>query len=519
MVVAGAVIVSACAATPVPRDALILDDIHIVDVDDGCVRQHQSVVIVAGRIHSITPSAKSRWPRDVHRVNLRGRYLTPALYDAHVHIFDERDLQLYALMGVQMVRNMDGWPWHLDLRDAAAPAQAWTARMVTSGPQYQRPAVATPAQMRAVIAENQAAGYDWVKLYDHIDRDMLAAIADEPQEELRVTGHLPDEIGLNVILDAGVYDDIAHAEELLAAMKIDNADWRQSLDDVADRLKATSTALTTTLVSNKMIAEQAADFAGNIARPEVAYAPPLLQMFWESDFNPNKHLDEAAAARLADNVDDLLELVAALADRGVVIIAGTDSPNPTTVPAYSLYEELQLLTEAGLTPVEAIRSATVNAAAQIDHDKTAGRIVVGAPADFIVTNANPLDDVAALRSFDALVYDGSYKSRAEIDAELEALRSAYAADLEYMRRFTPDGPAPLLDAISMPTGLEPISEPGLRSLIWIYMKFGNLDAAASVAAALQSMYPSDASKANVAYIRELLGESDVHRPDMHHGTE
>lgn len=117
---------------------------------------------------------------------------------------------------------------------------------------------------------------------------------------------------------------------------------------------------------------------------------------------------------------------------------------------------------------------------------------------------NPLDDVAALRSFDALVHDGRYRPRKEIDSELETLRAVYAADLEYLRRFTPDGPAPVLDAIAESAGSARISEAGFRSLIWIYMKFGNLEAAASVAEALQEMYPSETSTANVAYIHELL---------------
>ena len=498
---------AACTGVPISTDALILENVHIVDVDGGRVQRNRSMLIEFDRISSIASATGARWPKSVRRLDMGGAYLTPALYDLHVHIFDERDLQLYALMGVQTVRNLDGWDWHLELRDKIASPETWVADIITSGRQYQKPLVASSAEIRAGFVEDLAAGYEWIKLYDNVDEDMLAAIADAPRGAMKITGHLPEHMLLSDVLRSGVYNDIAHAEELLQAMKSENSDWRQSLDDVAAQMKASSTALTATLVNYKMIVDQASDFAAAASPNEIVYMAPLLQWFWASDFNQYKHLGRESAAPMAKTFEELKSLVAALSQRGVVILAGTDAPNPTTLTAFSLYEELELLTEAGLSPAEAIRSATVDAARHLGRDETAGRLVEGATANIIVTRENPLDNITALKSFEAIVRYGSLKTRDQIDSELMTLRTEYAADLEYIRLFKPAGPAQILDAIRASTKLNPISEPGLVSLIWIYVKFGNLEGAALVAEEVQARFPSESPAATLMYVRKLANNS------------
>ena len=120
-----------------------------------------------------------------------------------------------------------------------------------------------------------------------------------------------------------------------------------------------------------------------------------------------------------------------------------------------------------------------------------------------MTRDNPLENINAFKSFDALVRAGTYKSRNEIDEELMNLRTEYAADLEYIRLFAPAGPAPILEAIQAADEPEPISREGLQSLIWIYMKFGNLEAATLVAEEVQARFPSESSEANLNYVRQL----------------
>jgi tetratricopeptide (TPR) repeat protein len=110
---------------------------------------------------------------------------------------------------------------------------------------------------------------------------------------------------------------------------------------------------------------------------------------------------------------------------GVELIAGTDVLNPFAFPGFSLHDELALLVEAGLTPLEALQAATVNAAEYLDQRAVGGTIEVGKTADLVVLDANPLDDIANTKRIASVVVDGRLIARGELDAMLsEAERVA-----------------------------------------------------------------------------------------------
>jgi imidazolonepropionase-like amidohydrolase len=120
-----------------------------------------------------------------------------------------------------------------------------------------------------------------------------------------------------------------------------------------------------------------------------------------------------------------LELVGAMRRAGVNFIAGTDAPNPFTFPGFSLHDELALLVEAGLTPLEAIQSATVNAAAYVGQSQEVGTIDVGKAADLVLLDSSPLDNISNTRRIAAVVIRGRLLQRAELDRTLnEAERIA-----------------------------------------------------------------------------------------------
>ncbi len=481
-----------------PSRTLILEDIAIVDVENAIVLAPRSVLIEHGRISEIAKSPKPDWP-SVERPDVAGLYLSPALYDAHAHIYDERDLRMYALGGIQVVRNMDGWPWHIRLREANGDPQHPRARLLTVGSQFQQPEISTASDAKIRIRNEREAGYDWIKLYDDLPMPALEGIAS--QHDLLVTGHTPSGISVPDILDLGVFDDIAHAEELSHAWGGDYPDGDAGLDALARDMKKSGTALTTTIVNNQMIAEQAASFEENIARPEVGDAPPLLQAFWRSTINPwNASHDAGTVSGLEQQVQTLKRLVFGLAQRGVVLLAGTDAPNPTTVPARSLHQELAILVESGLTPAQALRSATTDAADHLEPGHRGARIEVGATANFILTRHNPLEEIGTLARYEALVINGDWLTRSSAEEQRDQLRQAYAQDLTVLSEFAPDSPAGVLEAMNSGATQPAISSEGLTSLVWFYMKIGNLAAALAVSERLVETYPSANSNAVREYI-------------------
>lgn len=121
-----------------------------------------------------------------------------------------------------------------------------------------------------------------------------------------------------------------------------------------------------------------------------------------------------------------LEIVAAMQRAGVQILAGTDTLNPFCFPGFSLHDELGLLVQSGLTPMQALQAATLNPARFLGREKDFGTIAKGKMADLVLLDANPLDDIGNTRKISAVVFGGKLLARARLDemlAKIEVLAS------------------------------------------------------------------------------------------------
>src|SRR5204862_551802 len=100
---------------------------------------------------------------------------------------------------------------------------------------------------------------------------------------------------------------------------------------------------------------------------------------------------------------------------GVEFLAGTDTPNPFCFPGFSLHDELALLVQAGLSPMEALKAATINSARFFGMEKSLGTIEPGKLADLVLLDANPLQDIRNTQKIDAVVVNGRLLDRKELD--------------------------------------------------------------------------------------------------------
>ena len=105
---------------------------------------------------------------------------------------------------------------------------------------------------------------------------------------------------------------------------------------------------------------------------------------------------------------------------GVPIMAGTDTGDPYTFPGYDLHRELQLLVKAGLTPLQALRAATVVPAEFLNADQSLGTVGQGKMADMVLLDADPLKDIRNTQKISAIVVGGKYLSKTKLDAMLTA---------------------------------------------------------------------------------------------------
>jgi hypothetical protein len=169
---------------------------------------------------------------------------------------------------------------------------------------------------------------------------------------------------------------------------------------------------------------------GDPRDPRLEYLPPAVRRLWEprEDMRTRGESgDESAIARRMNRRD--LEWVGALHRAGVPLLAGTDTAswNPYTFPGFSLHDQLALLVQAGLTPMEALQTATLNPARFLGREKDLGAVRKGRLADLVLLDANPLQDIRNTRRIHAVVAAGRLLDRVALDRILAEVADAAAA--------------------------------------------------------------------------------------------
>ena len=416
------------------RRALAFVGVNVVPMDREGVLRNQTVVVRDGRIAAIGPAATVRIPSGAVRVDATGKYLLPGLTDAHVHLRDfdeETNLRLFDLFianGVTTVLNLYGTPQHLELRARLAQGELAGPIIFTSGPFISNLPAPPPEPdeiERDVVAQKRA-GYDIIKTHGNFTPDGFRRLFDVAKREgIRVIGHSPRNLGHAAMTEHGQHA-VAHAEEYLydtQGSSRNAADLVPRIPEIASATVAAGTWLVPNLSAYHGIAEQANDVQAMLARPEVQYVPARIARGWQPDrntyarrFNPSHYQGFRARYHVLEQITKGFQ------DAGVGLLAGTDTPIPCVVPGFSLHDELRLLVAAGLTPYQALRAATANAAAFLGGDAF-GTVEKGKRADLVLVDANPLEDVANASRIAGVMLRGRWLPREELQATLERNRN------------------------------------------------------------------------------------------------
>jgi len=413
----------------------------IIDVTGAAPTRDATVVITGDRISAIGDNVPV--PAGAQVVDASGKFLIPGLWDMHVHWYLRDTFTLFIANGVTSVRQMFGNSDLLRWREQIAKGSLLGPRMVVASPIIDGPepiwpnsiAVRNEEEGRKAVKRVKQWGADFVKVYALLPRDAYFGIADEAKQQgITFAGHVPNSVSPAEASDAG-QKSIEHLTGILIACSDKETELRDKLvkaDSPEARGRVQTSALET--YDEKKAADLIAHFVKNqtwqcptltVLRSNaylgdesfrrdgrLRYIPRLLQQRW--NFRVANH-DSAVTKRV---LQKQLEIVGAMQRAGVPILAGTDTGNPFCFPGFSLHEELALLVIAGLTPVEALRSATLNPAKFFGLDQTLGTIEQGKIADLVLLDANPLLDIRNTQKINAVVSNGRLFDRKALDKML-----------------------------------------------------------------------------------------------------
>ena len=432
--------------------ALVIRDVTVVPMDHEGVLEHRDVWIQGDRITGID-LASSTVPGGALAIDGRGAWLMPGLVDMHVHLNDERDGVLYVANGVTTIRNMWGFPETLEWRKQYASGRkigptVYTCGAILDGNPPIWPGskvIETAEQAEQELLAEKAAGYDFVKVYSRLTRTAYDGIlAAAKRHGMRVVGHVPDSVGLGAVLELRGQESIEHLTGYLAAVQRPDsrlaqiADWNErrregithidesKLATIAKQSKDAGVWNCVTLIVGARFA--ALDHRDSLlALPESKFVPPFSLMMWDParDFRMKGMKPEDFDALRSVSAFQM-RMTRALRDAGARILLGTDTSNPFVVAGFSAHEELELLVAAGLTPYEALRTGTADAAEFLHAEGELGEVRPGLRADLVLVDANPLVDVRAAARIRGVVLRGQWMPADDLRSDLASLAKAMA---------------------------------------------------------------------------------------------
>ncbi len=437
---------TACLSGTITADAeppIAIVGATVIDGTGHAPLRDAVVVMREGRFVAVGKRGQVAIPADARRIDAQGKWLVPGLIDMHVHLDEVLTPSAFVLYGVTSVRDVGSNGATMQgLRERAAqgeilPHRYWMGRNIDEGKPSWWGAVAVqgPKEVPALLDAMQKEGVDGVKLYVLAKPDVTrAVIAEAHRRHLPVTAHLSDTLP-SAAAEMGI-DNLEHITTLFAELRVlppqtpegylktfagvEKVDVNGTkADHLVKTLARHHVAVTPTLTVALLPIAGEAGAAETYG--EWAAVPEGWRTFWHDpywDFIATKgwtpqDFAQAQAARAR-----FFQLVKRLHRAGVPIIAGTDTPAPWVLPGAGLLAELQLLVEAGLSPSDALQSATGRAAEVLHKSADVGTIRTSRYADCLLLTADPLTDIRNLRHIETVYLNGK-------EADRTALRLAF----------------------------------------------------------------------------------------------
>jgi imidazolonepropionase-like amidohydrolase len=376
------------AIRPRQQATFALVGARLIDGTGAPPIDNATIVVRNGRFDAAGSAESVRIPAGVARVDARGKSVLPGLWDMHAHVGLAEWGPVYLASGVTTARDMGGeFETVTALRDAWLDGKAIGPRLLLAGlidgpgpASFGHVTAANAVEGRDTVARYAAAHFQQIKLYSLLDRPTVEGIIKAAHAaSMTVTGHIPNGLTMREVVEMGM-DHVAH-------LTVRDAPGSDALKDTTAFLKAHGTVIDPTISWNELLG-RSRDTPIESFQPGIEHAAPALRRLIDGA-NGGNVTPEQARDRLARS----LQIIKALHEAGVPIVAGTDKG----VPGVSVAREIELYVQAGISPIDAIRAATAVPARVMGLAHDSGTIAPGLRADFIVVDGNPLERIADIR--------------------------------------------------------------------------------------------------------------------------
>lgn len=454
---------AACGKRTAAPQSVAITHVSVIDVVDGTTREDNTVLITGSRITHVGPAATARVPADTRIIDGRGKFVIPGLWDMHVHafvyVFSDFAGPLMIANGITGARDMGYYidttlRWKADIAAGREVGPRLVVGVRLDGPVNKAGFVAHVVTeedgVRAVDTlahkKDGSSRADFIKTYSWIPRAAYYGIVRESKKlGIPFAGHVPFSVSVVEASDSGQRsieheDDFSRAcssrdsalralsgdttkrENQAEEMREQAAILRRTYDAARCRSVIATLARNHTWVTPTLVVYQpyAHAFDSASTHPEWAkYVPGIVQGGWLRRAQSLTPADSMVVRSYFsfDRTGDLNKA-------GIKLLAGTDAPMAFVFPGFSLHQELELLVRSGLTPLQALRTATYNPAEYFGALDSLGTVSQGKLADLVLLDANPLTDIRNTRRISTVIANGRVFDRAALNALLAGVAAA-----------------------------------------------------------------------------------------------
>jgi imidazolonepropionase-like amidohydrolase len=465
------VLILLSGSTTIAAESIVISNINLIDIETGAVSL-KTVVIENGLISDISDPETVKKNKPEQMIDGSGKYLIPGLWDMHVHltgdprISPELMFSLFIANGVTSVRDTGGkLELALTAREQSrqahqvAPTVYIAGDMIDGQPRvfdgsnFMFPdmsvGVLTPEAGRREVNRLVDAGVDLIKAYELLNAETFKAVVDQANKRtIPITAHVPLSLSVTEAVAAGL-----NGMEHLRNLEFECSNEAKTLREQRSKLLNPDPSMTGGMLRrniyklqrgaavNSLNNELCDPVIKSLAKNKVAQVPTLvstglhLARLYDSDQwkNTFRYLPgpvqkqwtglARGLSKSRKNLDPYkltlsqwyFDIVKQMQAEGVSIMAGTDTPIMILTPGFSLHQELIMLVRAGLSPLQALRAATINSAGWFGLENKTGTVAVGKHADLLILDANPLTDISNTQKIEAVVARGRLYDRNDLD--------------------------------------------------------------------------------------------------------
>lgn len=482
--------VGATAQTkPELSQPIVFSNVTVIDVKNGRQKPKMTVVVTGNRIASVGRKAQANFPENTQIIDASGKFLIPGLWDMHIHAWDGNAFYPILLAnGITGIRDMGGdakslaaFRRQIESGERIGPRLFFSGQIIDGlrreNLSFLFSFALSAEDARINVRRLKDGGADFIKVYNALTPDAFAAVIDEARRQnLPFAGHVPISVGVRqasiggqrsiehlsgiALASSGDEENLTRqASDLLKEMRqFDNARIKETGDkanelrrktyevsnrlyeltdksafDTYDRAKAaklfelfrrqkTWQVPTLAVVGGNSLRTDAEQTKADRLR----YFPELVRsLILQSGEKPSPEQLALEKKRFQTK----LQIVRSMHRAKISLLAGSDSPNANVYPGFSLHDELEFFVQAGLSPFEALQTATFKPAVYFNKAHELGSIEAGRLADLVLLDANPLNDIKNTRRIRAVMTNGRLLTRETLDKMLADAAAKYQKNI------------------------------------------------------------------------------------------